>query len=443
MTVPPATSLGSTSQLSGTNPFNSLQDETSTQEISGHTKAKVNIQHLSPQSTLQKSAEDFVVKQPLHQEEIHTHLREKNIALLSVSTESLSKLGKEASKSGLPMTNWMEALLLDPKRKFGERKVHEISFPGSHDAATYTMKDGCMPQGKRYAVTQTKDLTEQLDAGARYFDIRLNVKPFSQNLRFFHGQMQSDKHVVGPEMARFFEAVLARNELVILKLDFGGNRSHQLFKSKVLNDEIRAAIAKPDDVENLTIRELLENNKKIILLTKGGEKPNQYEMKYKQHTLGKWAKTRDPDQLAEEMNRVRSNIDPKVASKLKVIQTNQPALVGTSGTRFLETLETDRFDSVIEHDRKTSSRMAVNSFIHQSHEALDAARLAEPIEHFLAYAQLLSNISKLEDFSEELDIPSILEQTAAMTRGVISLDNIGDDQDKAELMQMIIGLNHY
>jgi len=93
------------------------------------------------------------------------------IALETVS-DSNSYLGSSSSFL-LARATWME----DNFAALAPRELHEITFPGSHDAATYKIADcskfigniGGHPCNSR---TQRNSFYEQLRSGVRYFDVR-------------------------------------------------------------------------------------------------------------------------------------------------------------------------------------------------------------------------------------------------------------------------------
>jgi hypothetical protein len=62
-------------------------------------------------------------------------------------------------------TDWMKHL--DPNRR-----LSQLSIPGTHDSGTFTFDDGIFDPD---AQTQSMDFTHQLDAGLRYFDVRVGI----------------------------------------------------------------------------------------------------------------------------------------------------------------------------------------------------------------------------------------------------------------------------
>jgi 1-phosphatidylinositol phosphodiesterase len=74
--------------------------------------------------------------------------------------------------SSLPLADWMAAL-------DGQRSVAELTIPGTHDSGA--RRGGLRPE------TQTLDIVGQLDAGIRFFDIRLDDR--AGVFRLFHGDV--------------------------------------------------------------------------------------------------------------------------------------------------------------------------------------------------------------------------------------------------------------
>jgi len=292
--------------------------------------------------------------------------------------------------------------------QFKLRTLLDITLPGSHDAATYTMNDSVTA---RFAVTQTKTLKEQFELGVRYFDIRVHrtkaaKKGKEEELVFFHNFVKSAKEDVFPNMMDFLAAIVASNEVVIFKLHFQSPKDFTLFQDLYLTPELRAMIASPDDFKTQSIGKLISDNKRIVLMTNKGGADTDINCDYKSNSFGGWAETRSPEKLTTKMNQVRATLDESASNKLRIVQTNQPALVGAGGSRFA---------SVLEQDQKPESRMVVHKFLDESRTFLTQA---------IASKNLLQ-----------------AEKVRQATRGVISMDNIGSDGNKNSIVNKIIELN--
>ena len=75
---------------------------------------------------------------------------------------------------GAQNSNWMEGMP-------DTMKVCRVSIPGTHDSGT----SGVRFPMKHYARTQTMDLSEQWDAGIRFFDLRPKLE--GGELKIYHG----------------------------------------------------------------------------------------------------------------------------------------------------------------------------------------------------------------------------------------------------------------
>lgn len=76
-------------------------------------------------------------------------------------------------------TNWMSKIP-------GDRYLSEINMPGTHDSGMVFASSGntLVDMGKVFAITQNKTITEQLNMGVRFFDIRVDD---SNDLYVCHG----------------------------------------------------------------------------------------------------------------------------------------------------------------------------------------------------------------------------------------------------------------
>ncbi|XP_028359522.2 PI-PLC X domain-containing protein 1-like [Phyllostomus discolor] len=124
-------------------------------------------------------------------------------------------MGQETSSSSRPSlpcpekngnANWMSAL----HPRLWDIPLHHLAIPGSHDTMTYSLDPTCPisptespwllqfldwllpsviePTVLKWSVTQVLTVTEQLDAGVRYLDLRIAHMPHGseKNLHFVH-----------------------------------------------------------------------------------------------------------------------------------------------------------------------------------------------------------------------------------------------------------------
>nr|XP_001923476.1 PI-PLC X domain-containing protein 1-like [Danio rerio] len=100
------------------------------------------------------------------------------------------------------LADWMSKL----NETFTTVPLSHIAIPGSHDAMAYSLDmdspvlepDSLKPMDnmfsaflrpivKKWGTAQDKTISEQLDAGTRYFDLRVAGKPESSDFFFYHG----------------------------------------------------------------------------------------------------------------------------------------------------------------------------------------------------------------------------------------------------------------
>ncbi|MGH7986799.1 MAG: hypothetical protein ACREQX_11020, partial [Candidatus Binataceae bacterium] len=87
----------------------------------------------------------------------------------STRTSSPPKLGAPGPVS---YENWMR----DLAPVIGQRPLRQVVIPGSHDAATYGPWPDAITQG--LAQAQDLDITGQLNAGSREFDLRFEYRDY-------------------------------------------------------------------------------------------------------------------------------------------------------------------------------------------------------------------------------------------------------------------------
>lgn len=161
----------------------------------------------------------------------------------SPSVSCNGKWAVQTHRSGNEATLWASpSLLLERGRwmsahrdALASRKLPELAFPGSHDAAMYDDETWTL---ENYVQTQDIDLHGQLDYGSRYFDLR----PYwgLEAIYLHHGGIPGPKlEEVLDDVKRFMEE--GSGELVILKLShfFGIFTDNNL---KALNSQIEASL---------------------------------------------------------------------------------------------------------------------------------------------------------------------------------------------------------
>jgi hypothetical protein len=127
----------------------------------------------------------------------------------------------------MPRQNWMAG-------EDEETKLRQLCMPGSHDACMYTVRE-TSSEGTfivQSAVTQFQSIGEQLQAGTRFFDIRLYQDRNSKVIRAGHfpSKSSSTNHMgeYGPpflDVCRDIQAFMGAHgsEVVLLKFSLSKN----------------------------------------------------------------------------------------------------------------------------------------------------------------------------------------------------------------------------
>jgi hypothetical protein len=103
------------------------------------------------------------------------------------------------------MRTWMN----DPS--LNNRHLHELAIPGTHDSGTFPLDDSGFENG--ISKTQTHDIAAQLEAGIRYFDIRVNA----DNMTINHSRTATNYPLA--DILRAFKTFLAATrETVIMQV---------------------------------------------------------------------------------------------------------------------------------------------------------------------------------------------------------------------------------
>ncbi|KRT82433.1 hypothetical protein AMK59_4592, partial [Oryctes borbonicus] len=128
------------------------------------------------------------------------------------------------------LESWMTDL---PKQLKAVPLIH-LAIPGSHDSFTSTIKStskispdaGSLLENlkwlgpllgyvvKRWVRTQEYDVAKQLQAGIRYFDLRISTKEGTEQLFFVHGQYSVDVVSVLNDIENFLDS--HSQEVVVL-----------------------------------------------------------------------------------------------------------------------------------------------------------------------------------------------------------------------------------
>ncbi|WP_029512479.1 hypothetical protein [Mycoplasmopsis iners] len=134
---------------------------------------------------------------------------------LAVPKNYLKYRGQENIYEGYRKTayadfsNWMSDIS-------DNKKLTQLSIPGTHDSAMYDYKGAAGFFGFAWAQTQVWDFSEQLKAGIRFFDLRL--MGFDGNLALAHGAVYANIHF-NNVMQKFKEFLAAHpRETIIIRI---------------------------------------------------------------------------------------------------------------------------------------------------------------------------------------------------------------------------------
>ncbi len=90
-----------------------------------------------------------------------------------------SPLETATSLTSVAATDWMSAIR-------GETKLTEITMPGTHDSCARKFKSSI---GESISKCQSLNITEQLNAGVRFLDVRCEVDASTHSIKTVHGSM--------------------------------------------------------------------------------------------------------------------------------------------------------------------------------------------------------------------------------------------------------------
>lgn len=113
-------------------------------------------------------------------------------------------------------SGWMHAL----QTAKPDVTLNQLIMPGSHDAGMYTTEDYNLGGGGEWAQTQSLSILGQLQAGSRYFDLR--ICKHKDHLRTYHGDTGYGAYgamlgsIIG-DVKTFLQSAPGMNEVVILK----------------------------------------------------------------------------------------------------------------------------------------------------------------------------------------------------------------------------------
>jgi hypothetical protein len=164
---------------------------------------------------------------------------------------------------------WMEESLPD----IGQKKLHEIIIPGTHDAGTFDV-EAKGTWAAMNAQTQNLNFPGQLALGIRYFDCRLENWPDShpdQPFWFCHGLAWTWTEITDliSALETFFTTDNSK-DIVILDFcrfqNFGPSDYTKFFNLFTNHSVLGPAIISPDEASQLTINSLFARGKRLFIL---------------------------------------------------------------------------------------------------------------------------------------------------------------------------------
>ncbi len=178
------------------------------------------------------------------------------------------------------LVNWMSFIRDDVK-------LINLAIPGSHDSATYSMRDTSLKGiiGDAFGRTQNFNLLGQLLLGIRYLDLR--CKQDSQGAIFCHGSISGRpvENLIESQVRPFIENF--PDQFIILDFQQLDNQC-ELDVKKIIEKHLNPAIwAVPTDKfnPNMTLGELRRNDWRYVVLWSDGsydkvkDDPNSWVVK--------------------------------------------------------------------------------------------------------------------------------------------------------------------
>jgi len=225
--------------------------------------------------------------------------------------------------------HWMEESLIN----IGQKRLHEIAIPGSHDAGSFDM------YAKMFTLNgwaHNMDFPGQLELGMRYFDCRLQNFP-SKNppFYFYHGGAMTYTTITDliSALKDFF---LKDKSTDIVILDFthfdGFERNTQkddyakLFDYFKNDDFFSHALMTPDEARDLTISELRSLGRRLYIGCIDAQARTDFNLGKDISLTEQWANTHDVGYLWSFLdNQVRDHTFSQELWSLQAILTPRAA----------------------------------------------------------------------------------------------------------------------
>ncbi|WP_419535847.1 hypothetical protein [Endozoicomonas sp.] len=246
--------------------------------------------------------------------------------------EKVAKLSREmANRAGKPNVD-------------SNRSIAEMTLHGTHDSGTYSIKFPRLSKvpglkyiaklAKNYSVTQTKTISEQLNSGVRYLDLRLRSSSTESGFRIHHGVVNGSDSTTG--LGELFEYARQHpKEMVVVKMQFDHDKGDSLdtfYQSFLKNNEALLVKKTDDDGNPRSFADIKpgEGQGNIVLMTK--DKKSHLSSKYdgcwdyKKSTFTKWANTAESSELKNTNKRLLSRKVEAREGKLLINQMQKTSL---------------------------------------------------------------------------------------------------------------------
>ncbi|XP_053715948.1 PI-PLC X domain-containing protein 2 [Synchiropus splendidus] len=223
---------------------------------------------------------------------------------------------------GTVNADWMGSL----PSKISAMPLKHVAIPGSHDSFTYWV-DVHAPVGPdqrmyvkylatmfsvlakkimvKWSMTQNLTFKEQLDAGIRYFDLRVSSKPgeAGTEIYFIHGLFGHKVRDCLTEMNTF----LGRHKKEVIFLDFNHHYAmaldHHNYLIGMLQEVFGGKLCTNSVVENITLDYLWEKKYQVIVFYHHPSAQGVSVMWPGNKIPAPWANTTEPNMLIQFLDR--------------------------------------------------------------------------------------------------------------------------------------------
>jgi len=175
----------------------------------------------------------------------------------------------------------------------------ELTFPASHNASTYEVKNKKVPTGA--VKCQKIPVIGQLEAGVRALDVRVNCGEDETIKTGHNGIRCADFKEVLIDVIKFLEK--NKTEIVFLRVkqDKGGNMAIEDIKDRVINafEKLDSSLAytTQDKVSDTKIKSIVESNERLVFMFVGDHDDDHYNVEGTYRHI----KTKKPKQLMENI----------------------------------------------------------------------------------------------------------------------------------------------